>query len=122
MATAAPVAARVPAPITHLVPVEVIEGLVSMLREWTAIAVMWIKAVIYVAVEASRAMKPRAGSNKDTAGEPLRPIVSIGGAAVRRIVEVAIWASRRYSNIDGDPCRCSSWETKRSGGQYNEYR
>jgi hypothetical protein len=44
-------AACVAAPITHLVSAEVIEGLVSTFRKWATVAVMWIEAVINVAVE-----------------------------------------------------------------------
>jgi hypothetical protein len=116
--TAAPVAA----PVTHLVPVEVVEGSVSMLREWAAVAVLGVEAVVHVAVEVVGAMEPRAGSGKETAAEPLRPIVSVWGAVLRRIVEVAIRASRRYPDIDGDPCRCRSWDTQHSGGQDDKYR
>ncbi len=44
-------AASVAAPITHLISVEVIEGLVSPRRIWTNVAVMWVEAVINVTVE-----------------------------------------------------------------------
>ena len=103
-------AARVAAPITHLVPVEVIEGSVSMFREGAAVPVMWIETVVHVAVEVAWAMEPRAGSDKDTAVEPLRTVVPVWGATVRRIVEVAIGASRRYPDIDRDPCRRRAWD------------
>jgi hypothetical protein len=46
--------------ITHLVPVEVIKGLVSTVWMWTSVAVMWIEAVIHVALEVVGAMEPRA--------------------------------------------------------------
>jgi hypothetical protein len=39
------------ASITHLVSVDVIEGLVSAFRMWTNVAVMRIEAVINMAVE-----------------------------------------------------------------------
>jgi hypothetical protein len=105
-------AARVTAPITHLVPMEVIEGLVSMLRNWTAVSVVWIKAVVHVAVKACGAMEPGAGSDKDTAGEPLGSVVPVGSAAVRRIVEIPIRARGRYPDINGDPCRSRAWDTQ----------
>src|SRR5258708_426855 len=65
-------AACVAVPITHLVSAEVIEGFVSTSRKWTTVAMMWIEAVIHVAVEVVGAMEPGSGSNKDTAGEPPR--------------------------------------------------
>jgi len=83
-------AACVAPPITHLVAVEVIEGLVSTLRMRTGIAVIWIEAVIDVAVEVARTVEPRAGSDEHTAGEPLGPIVPVRGAIVWGDVVVAI--------------------------------
>jgi hypothetical protein len=112
----------VAAPITHLVTVKVIEGPVSMLRDWTAIAVTWIEAAVHLAMEVAGTMEPRAGSDKDTAAEPLRPVVPVRGTAIRRIVEITIRAYRRYPDIDGDPCRCTTWDTQHGDGQDNECR
>jgi hypothetical protein len=67
----------VAASITHLVSVEVIKGLVSTIRMWTSVALMWIEAVINVAVEVVGTVEPRAGSDEHAAAEPLRPIVSV---------------------------------------------
>ncbi len=61
-------AACVAAPVTHLVSVEVIEGLVSAVRMWTSVAVMWIEAVINVAVEVVGAVEPRAWTPEQTQG------------------------------------------------------
>jgi hypothetical protein len=44
------------APIAHLVSVEVIEGFVSTVRNWTAVAVIWIEAFVHVAIEVVGAM------------------------------------------------------------------
>ena len=54
--------ACVAAPISHLVSMEVIEGLVSTLRMWTNVAVMWIEAVINVAIELVGSAEPGTGS------------------------------------------------------------
>jgi hypothetical protein len=70
------------APITHLVSAEVIERLVSTLRMWTGIAVIWIEAVINVALKIVGAVEPRAGSDEQAAAEPLGPVVSVGRAVV----------------------------------------
>jgi hypothetical protein len=83
-----------------------IEGLVSTFRIWTNIAVMWIEAVINMTTKIAGAVEPGAGSNEDTAAEPLRPVVPVWGAVVRSIVEVAIWANRRCSDIDGNLRGC----------------
>jgi hypothetical protein len=83
-------AACVPAPITHLVSVKVIESPVSLSRKWATVAVMWIEAVIYVAAEAVWAVESGAGSDEDASGEPLGPVVPVWSAAIRDVVEVAI--------------------------------
>jgi hypothetical protein len=53
--------------VARFVSVEVVEGLRSALRQGTMIAVMGIVAVIDVAVKAAVAVKPGAGSDKDSA-------------------------------------------------------
>ena len=87
----------VTASITHLVSVEVIEGLISTLRMWTNVAVMWVEAVINVAEEVVGAVEPRASSEEHAAVEPLGSVVPIWGAVVRGNVVVAIRANRDYA-------------------------
>jgi hypothetical protein len=66
------------------------------------VAVMRVKAVVDVAVEAVRAMEPGTGSKKHAADKPVRAIVAVGRAVIRSIVEVAIGAAGFYSNADTD--------------------
>jgi hypothetical protein len=99
-------AASVAASITHLVSVEVIEGLLSTVRVWTNVAMMWIEAIINVSVEVVGAVEPRAGPDEHAAGEPLGPVVPIWGAVVWGEVVEAIRANRLWSDIDGDLGRC----------------
>jgi hypothetical protein len=106
MASTCMTSAYVAAPITHLVSVEVIKGLVSMVRVWTSVAVMRIEAVINVALEVVGAVKPRAGSDEHATAEPLGPVVPVWGAVVWGDIVVAIRAIRCCSDIDGDLCRC----------------
>jgi hypothetical protein len=96
----------VSAPITHFVSVEVIKRPLSTLRMWPAVAVMWIETVINVAMKVVRPVKPGASSEEHAAIEPLRPIVSVGGAVVRCYVVIAVGASRLHSDIDGDSRVC----------------
>ena len=96
--------ACVAAPITHLVSVEVIEGLVSTVRMWTHVAVMRIETVINVALEVVSTMEPRAGSDEHAAVEPLGPVVPVWGAVVRSEIVIAIRAIRFCADIDGDLC------------------
>jgi hypothetical protein len=107
----------VTASITHLVSVEVIKGLVSTVRMWTSVAVMWIKPVIDVAVEVAGTVEPRAGSVKHAAVEPLGPVVSVWGAVVRSEIVVAIWANRFWSDVDGDLGGCGAQNAQRSRNQ-----
>src|SRR5882757_3998331 len=117
MAAACVATARMAAATTHLVSVEMIEGLVSTSRKWTTVAVMWIEAVINIAAEAVSAVEPGAGSDEDAAGEPLGSIVPVWGAVVGRIVEVAIRANRRRSDIDRNLGGCRAWDAQQSNNQ-----
>jgi hypothetical protein len=109
--------AGVAAPIPHLVPVEMIEGLISAFRMWTNVAVMRIKAVIDMAVKVARPVKPRASSDEHAACKPLGPIVPIRGAVVWGIVVVAIRAPGLWSDIDGDLCGYRVRNAQQSGKQ-----
>jgi hypothetical protein len=56
----------------------------ATLRVGTVIAMVWIVVVIHVTIKIMRAVKPWPGSDEDAAAEPLRTIVPVGGALVRR--------------------------------------
>jgi hypothetical protein len=94
--------ADVTLPIAGLVCVEVVELLLPAPRQRSTVTVMRIIAVVDVAVESVRAVKPGACSNKHPAGKPIGPIVAVGGAVIWRIVEVPVRAHRRHSNVDGN--------------------
>jgi hypothetical protein len=111
-------AAFVATSITHLVSVEMIEGLLSTFRVWTNVAVMWIKAIINVSVEVVGAVEPRTGTDEHAAGEPLGTVVPVWGAVVWGDVIVAIRASRLCSDIDGDVGGgCRAGDAQHSGNQ-----
>jgi len=117
MAPASMASASVAAPITHLVSMEVIKGLVSTVRMWTMVAVMWIETVIHVAVEVVSTVEPRAGSNEHAAVEPLGPVVPVWRAAVWFVIVVAIRANRFCSDIDRDLRRCRARNAQQSRNQ-----
>jgi hypothetical protein len=94
--------ADVTASIPRLISLEMIERLNTTPRHRASVTVTRIVAVIDVAVETVRAMKPWAGSKEYSAGKPIRSIVAVGSAVVGSIVEVSIGAYRGYSNIDGN--------------------
>jgi hypothetical protein len=95
----------------------VIEGFITTLRMWTDVTVMWIEAVINVAVEVVRAVEPRASSDKNPAVEPLGSVVSIWGAVVWSEVVEAIRADRFWSDIHRDLGGCRAWDAQQSGNQ-----
>jgi hypothetical protein len=97
-----------------------IEGVVSTFRMWTSVTVMWVEAVINVAVKVARTMKPGAGSDEHSAAEPLRPIVAVRGAIVRREVVVAIRADRTGSDIYGDLGGRRARDAQQSNGECEE--
>lgn len=98
----------VTAPIAHFIafevlnPIEMLIGIGSFTPGWPGalIAMCGMEMVIYVAVEACRAVKPRAGANEDATGKPLRSVVAVGGAVVRRDGIVAVGTIRRNSDVD----------------------
>jgi hypothetical protein len=88
--------------IPRLVPVEVVELLFSALRQRSTVTVVRVITVVYVAVEAASAVKPGASSEKDPANKPIGPIVAVGSAVIRLIVEVPVRAHGRHSNADAN--------------------
>ena len=91
-----------PASITHLVSAEVVERPVSTFRMRTSVAMMWIEAVIHMAIKVLGAAEPRAGSDENAATEPLRPVVPVWATVIRREIVVTVGANRFRSDIDGD--------------------
>src|SRR5580700_10899499 len=88
--------------IMRLVSLEVVELLASARRQRSMIPVMRIVAVVDVAIKAVGAVEPGAGSEEHPAHKPIRPIVAVGRAIIRSIVEVPVGAHRRHSNVDGN--------------------
>ena len=101
-----PGGAYVAAAVARFVSMEVVERLFSAPGEWAMIAVMWVVAVIDVAIETVRAMEPGASSDEHPASKPIRPIVAIRSAVIGGIVKVPIRAYRRWSDVNGDLSRC----------------
>src|SRR5580704_7228709 len=94
--------------VAHFVCFEVVDliqtlsrfGLVATGWPRAVIAVLRMEMVIYVAMEAFRAMKPGARPNEDAACKPFRAIVPIRGAIVRRDIVVPIGTHRRNSDLN----------------------
>src|SRR5580704_169620 len=94
--------AYVASPIPRLISMEVIEALRSALRQRSSVTVMRIIAVVDMAVEAVRAVKPRAGSKKQSAYKPIGSVVTVRSAVVRGIVEVPVRAHGSRSDVYAD--------------------
>ena len=92
-------AAYVASAVTTFVALEVfgvtvpaLAWLFAGVRVLAVVAVVGVVSVVNVAVEVCRAVEPRASSDEDSAGEPLRAVVAVGGAAVGRGFVVAVGA------------------------------
>ena len=86
--------------VLHLI--EMLIGIGFLTTSWlgAAIAMFGMEMIIYVAVEAFWAMKPRAGANEDATRKPLRAVVAVGGALVRRDVIVAVGTFGRDADVN----------------------
>lgn len=103
--------AYMPLAIPCLIPLEMRKRLRTALRHRSNITVMGIVPVIHVAVETVRPVVPRSRPKEYPADKPIRPIVSIGGTVIRRIVKVPIGTHRRHANVDRNLARCSGHAT-----------
>jgi hypothetical protein len=88
--------------ISRLVGLEMIEALCPAFRHRSRITVMWIKAVVDVAVKAVRAVEPRAGSEKHPADKPIWPVISVRSAIVRGVVEIPVRTHGSHSDVYSD--------------------
>jgi uncharacterized cupredoxin-like copper-binding protein len=99
--------------VAHLVSMEVfggavpsVPGSVAVVWKITAIAVIRMKVIVYMTAEVIGAMKPRAGTDEDSAAKPLRAIVAVGSTAVRSSVIISIRAVWSYTDVDADLSLC----------------
>jgi hypothetical protein len=119
----APIMARVAyvaLPVPRLVCVEVVELLRPALRDRSGVSVMRIIAVVDVAIKAVMAVKPGTSSNEQPASEPIRPIVAVGRTVIWGIVEVAVGAHRRHSNVNGNLSRRHGCGAQQSSSESRE--
>jgi hypothetical protein len=79
-----------------------VAGPVATIGKFTAVAMVGVKVIVYVAAEFGAAMKPGARTDEDTSGEPLGSVIAVGGALIGRNFVVAIGANRGWSDVDAD--------------------
>jgi hypothetical protein len=90
--------------------------MLSPRRERPMITFPVVQMMVYVAIEMFRSVKPRSCPDKHATRKPLRPVVAIRSAIIRRDLVVAIRTNRSWSNFDGNLRGCC-W----SGGHENAY-
>jgi hypothetical protein len=66
------------------------------------IAVFGVVVVVDGTAEVLGAVEPGAGSDEDSAGEPLRAVVAVGSAVIGRGSVVAVWALGGYTDGHAD--------------------
>ena len=102
---AMPGLAHMALPIPGLIPLEVVERPVAAPRHRSGIAMPRVIPVIDMPVEPMPAVKPRPSADEQPAGKPVRPIVPIRRAVVRRIVVISVRARRRHTDPNHNLCR-----------------
>jgi hypothetical protein len=88
--------------IMCLIRLEVVELLCPARGQRSMVTMMRIVAIVDVAIKAVVAVEPGAGSDEHPTRKPIWPVVAVGRAIIRSIVEVAIGTYRRHSNVDGN--------------------
>ncbi len=89
-------------PVARLIRMEVIERLFPALGNRSVVTMMRVIAIVDVAIKAVTAMKPGTGSDEQTAIEPVWPIVAVGRATVRGVVEITVGTVRGHSDVDAN--------------------
>jgi hypothetical protein len=89
-------------PIVRLIRLEVVELLRAPSRDGTVIPMVRVIPVVDVSMEPIMPMEPRPSPYKQATRKPIRPIVPIRRAIIRRIVKVPIRTIRRNSDPDNN--------------------
>jgi hypothetical protein len=82
-----------------------IRRMLSTRRHRTMVAMPIVKMMIHVSVESMWPVEPRSGADKDTPCKPLRSVIPVWCAIIRRSLVVTVWANRRCTNFHGHLCR-----------------
>jgi hypothetical protein len=95
--------------IAHLVPMEVLGGAmppvmgsVAIVGIFTMVAVIRMVVIVDIAMEVFGAVKPGAGTDKDAIGKPLRAVITVGSATVRRHIVITVRTSGRDTDADAN--------------------
>ena len=111
--------------LTHVAPAvarficrEVIEALRTTLRNRSVVAVSGIVTIVYVTIEMVMTVEPGTRADEDSARKPVRAVVPVGSAVIRRIVEVAVRANRSDTYVDGNLGRTHRGTTQECKGKH----
>src|SRR5580704_9573558 len=88
-------------PIPSFISMEVVELLRPTIRKRSMITVVWVIAIVHVPIKSVRAVEPGACPKKYSAHKPIRAVVPVRSTVIRFVVEVPVWAHRRYANVNG---------------------
>jgi hypothetical protein len=120
-------ATYVATPIAHFVAFEVGSIIDMVFRTGffaaggigTFVTVLGIVVVIYMAVEVLRTMEPLAGAYEDSAVEPLRAVITIGGAVIGRGFVVTVGTVGGWSDLNVDLSVGRRGSSRNSKGGHN---
>ena len=110
--------AHVAPSIARFICREVIEALRTTLRNRSMVAVSRIVAVVHVTIEMVMTVEPGTCTDEDSARKPVRAVVPVGSAVIRRIVEVAVRANRSDTYVDGNLGRTHRGTTQECKGKH----
>lgn len=92
--------------VAHLVSVEfgmrMFNGMFSTLRHGSVVAVLDVVVIIYVSVKVRRTVEPWTGTDENTTGKPLRPVIAVWSTGIWSVIVVSVWAYWRRSYRDRD--------------------
>jgi hypothetical protein len=98
--------------IPHFISLK-ISGRCGMLRSFATmrifafVAVVGLEMIVYMTSKVLWAMKPRTGADEDATAEPVRTVVSVRSAVIRRDRVVAIRTYGSYTDLDANLSFCS---------------
>jgi hypothetical protein len=83
---------NMPSAITHFIPFKVLNFIetlrwfrpVANLGHGAFVPMVWMEAVIYVTPKVFVTVKPRANADEDATRKPLRAVITVRGAGIRR--------------------------------------
>jgi hypothetical protein len=77
-------------------------GSFTAVWHWTMVSMIGMEVVIYMPVEVSRSMKPRACPDEDTTPEPLRSIIAVRSTGIRGNIIIAVRTYWSRSDVNTD--------------------